>query len=310
MKISVVTTLYHSVNYLPEFYRRILGSILKITPTYEIIFVNDGSPDASLLQVLEIQKNDRNVIAIDLSRNFGHQKAMMAGLTFAKGDYVFLIDVDLEEEPELLLAFWEELLKSTATDVVFGVQKSRKGNFLERHSGKMFYQFFSMIADINYPPNPLTARLMSKRYIESIIQYKEKEIDLWGLFVLNGFNQKEIFVTKGHKGSTTYTLRKKIKHAIDVITSFSSKPLYLIFVFGVGMLFLSSLNICFIIYQKIRYGTEVEGWASVLASIWLIGGLIIFILGIIGIYLSKIFLEVKNRPLTVIKEVYRSENPS
>lgn len=306
MKISVVTTLYYSQDYLQEFYTRTRKSVLAITDNYEFLFVNDGSPDCSLQKVLEIQETDKNVVIIDLSRNFGHHKAIMTGLRFATGDYIYLIDCDLEEDPELLLPFWEEITKSAEIDVVFGIQRKRKGGFFERVSGKLFYSLFSLLTNIDYPHDTLTARLMSRRYVQGIDKFTEKELDIWGLFVLNGFNQKGIYVTKGSKGKSTYTFKKKLKMAVDTITSFSSRPLYLIFILGVGVMVFSLLNILYIIYQKIVWGKEIEGWASILASVWLIGGLIIFILGIIGIYLSKLFSEIKNRPLTIVKEIYKN----
>lgn len=306
MKISVVTTLYYSQDYLQEFYDRTLKSILSLTSEYEFIFVNDGSPDSSLDKVIELQQKDKNVVIIDLSRNFGHHKAIMTGLQFVTGDYVYLIDCDLEENPEVLLPLWTELQSSPRVDVVYGIQPKRKGGFVERVSGKLFYALFSLLTSIDYPHDTLTARIMTRRYVQGMHRYKEKELDIWGLFVLNGFNQKGIFLSKGSKGTSTYTLRKKLKMAVDTITSFSSRPLYLIFVLGVFVLAFSFLNILYISYQKIIWGKEIEGWASILASVWLIGGLIIFILGILGIYLSKLFSEIKNRPLTIIRDVYKT----
>jgi putative glycosyltransferase len=146
---------------------------------------------------------------------------------------------------------------------------------------------------------------MSRRYVDNLLKYKEKEIDIWGLFVLNGFNQKAVKVHKKSKGSSTYTL-KKLKMAIDSITSLSNRPLYYIFVLGVLIIFISMIGIVYILFQKAVYKSEVEGWASILFSLFFIGGLIMFTLGIIGIYLSKIFMEIKNRPLTIIKNVYKS----
>lgn len=191
-------------------------------------------------------------------------------------------------------------------DVVFGIQKQRKGGFFERISGRLFYRMFSLLTNIEYPHDTLTARLMSKRYVEGVGKFTERELDIWGLFVLNGFNQKGVLVSKRNKGSSTYTLKKKLRMAIDTITSFSSRPLYLVFVLGIFVILFSFLNILYIVYKKIIWGVDIEGWASILASVWLIGGLVIFVLGIIGIYLSKLFLEIKNRPLTIIKDIYKS----
>jgi len=309
MKLSVVTTMYYSQNYIREFYQRIVERVRKITEDYEIIFVNDGSPDHSLQEVLELQKRDPNILLVDLSRNFGHHKAIMTGLRFAKGNYVFLIDVDLEEDPELLELYWSEMQQTNDIDVVFGIQKQRKGNFFERISGKIFYSFFALLANIDYPHDTLTARLMTRRYVTNVVSFRESELDIWGLFVLTGFNQKGVSVNKGNKGSTTYTLKKKLKMAIETITSFSSRPLYLIFLFGVFIILAAFLNIAVIIYNKVLYGVAVEGWASLLTTIWLVGGIIIFILGLIGIYLSKMFTEIKNRPFSIIREVYQKGTP-
>jgi putative glycosyltransferase len=189
--------------------------------------------------------------------------------------------------------------------VVYGIQAKRKGYWFERMSGKFFYTFFSFISDIDYPHNALTARLMSKQYVEAVINYTEKEIELRGIFVLAGFKQRAVIVTKKHKGSSTYTLRKKIRFAIDSVTSFSIRPLTYIFILGFAITLISMISLIAIIIDKLFSKGDVEGWASILASIWLVGGVIMFSLGIIGIYLAKIFLEVKNRPLTIIRNVYR-----
>lgn len=302
MKLSVVTTLYYSESYLEEFCKRCFASARQITQDVELILVNDGSPDNSLLQALEIQKKMHSIKIIDLSRNFGHHKAIMTGLSFAQGDYVFLIDCDLEEAPELLDVFWPNIVNHSV-DVVYGVQRNRKGQWFERFSGQLFYQFFKRISSLDYPADSLTARLMTRQYVQSVLSFREKELDIWGVFVLTGYNQKAVVVEKGHKGSSTYTLSRKVRMAIEVITTLSHRPLYLTFLFGVIFLFLSFVSILVILSKKYLQQT-VEGWASIMALIWFVGGVILFVLGIFGIYLSKIFLEVKNRPLTIIKEIY------
>lgn len=304
MKLSVVTTMYYSRNYLHEFYLRTVSAIKELNLSYEIIFVDDGSPDDSLAVALELQQMDANIKIIQLSKNFGHQKAIMTGLQYSTGDYVFLIDCDLEEDPKLLTLFWEKIFEKSDIDVVYGVQKKRKGGWFERFSGRMFYKLLSALSSINYPSDTLTARVMTGRYVDTIKKFAEKELDLWGIFVLVGFNQVEVPVTKGYKGSSTYTFRKKIRRGIEVITSFSHRPLYITFFLGIISFFVAIINIAIIVYKKFFLEVDVEGWASILASVWLVGGMILFMLGIFGIYLSKMFLEIKNRPLTIIKNVY------
>lgn len=305
VKISVVTTLYHSEGYVSEFYARVRDSLLKISENYEIIFVNDGSPDGSAERVLALQKDDPKIVLVDLSRNFGHHQAILTGLRHATGDYVYLIDCDLEEDPELIDLFWDVLQKDDKIDVVYGLQTRRKGNFFERISGQIFYKFLRVITDFDYPANTLTARLMKSNYVSAVLSFKEKALDVWAIFVLAGFNQSGIQVTKKSKGTSTYTLYRKIKMSIEIITSLSHRPLYAIFFLGVIWVMISFINIVYTLVQKWLYGAEIEGWASIMASLWLIGGVVIFLLGLIGIYLSKIFLEIKGRPLSIVKTIYR-----
>jgi putative glycosyltransferase len=305
MKVSVVTTLYHSERYVADFHSLTAAAIGRVTNDYEILYVNDGSPDKALQRALEIQQSDAKVVVIDLARNFGHHRAIMTGLQHAAGDYVFLIDSDLEESPDLFNLFWQEISADDELDVVYGVQGKRKGGLVEKLTGHIWYFLFSMMSSINYPENSLTARLMTKRYVENVRQFGEKELELWGIFVLTGFKQKAVMTTKGSKGQTTYTLGRKLRMMVNSITSFSSKPLVASFVLGLVMTFVS---FCFIVYFLTLwaiYQEPVEGWTSTLVSIWFVGGIITFSLGIIGIYLSKMFLEIKNRPLTIIRNIYR-----
>lgn len=304
MKLSVVTTMYYSRNYLHEFYFKTIAAIRELGMAYEIVFVDDGSPDDSLQVALELQRSDSNIHIVELSKNFGHQRAIMTGLQHATGDYIFLIDCDLEEDPSLLKVFWETLQQDSEVDVVYGVQNKRKGGWFERTSGKFFYKLLSYLSSIKYPADTLTSRVMSKRYVEAIRKFNEKELDLWGVFVMAGFNQKSVIVTKGFKGTSTYTFKKKVKRAVEIITSLSHRPLYITFILGLLSFVFAMVNIAIIVYKKIFLNIDVEGWASILASVWLIGGMILLMLGIFGVYLSKMFLEIKNRPLTIIKNVY------
>jgi putative glycosyltransferase len=307
MKLSVVTTMYYSRNYLHEFYNRCLAVIKELNLDYEFIFVDDGSPDDSLKVALDLQNLDSNIQVVELSRNFGHQRAIMTGLQQAIGDYIFLIDCDLEEDPELLKTFWGNIQKQKEVDVFYGVQIRRKGDWFERISGRIFYKILSKLSKIDYPADTLTARVMSRRYLEAVKKFEEKELDLWGVFALSGFKQVAVPVIKKYKGSSTFTFRKKISHAVEVITSFTHRPLYLTFLIGIFCFLIALVNVVVIGYKKFFLQVDVEGWASILASVWLIGGMIFLVLGIFGIYLSKIFLEIKSRPLTLIKEIYKKE---
>jgi putative glycosyltransferase len=305
MKLSVVATLYYSEKYIEEFHARISGVLETITDDYEIVLVNDGSPDNALQKALQLQEKDDRVIVVDLSRNFGHHKAIVTGLQVSRGEYVFLIDIDLEEDPELLGQFWQVYQQAGDVDSVFGAQVKRKGYWVERIGGMLFYALFSVISDVDYPESALTARLMSRRYVDAVLRYQEREVELRGVFALAGFRQKMVWVTKRHRGSTTYTFRKRLRFAIDSITSFSSRPLTYIFWLGCTISIIAFVSLAAILVDKFLWAGDVEGWASIMASVWLVGGVIMFSMGIIGIYLSKMFLEIKNRPLTIIRDIYR-----
>lgn len=304
MDLSIVTTMYYSSPYIHEFYDRICAVAKKITEDYEIILVNDGSPDDSLDIAVALYEKDPKVRIIDLSRNFGHHKAMMTGLMHAKGELVFLIDCDLEEEPELLERFYAEHKKNDDVDVVYGVQKARKGGFVEKISGNIFYWMFNLFSSYPVPSNLVTARLMSKRYVDSLVKHKDREVFIDGLWAITGFKQVPLMVTKHDKGSSTYDLRRKISLLVNSITSFSNKPLLLIFYLGCVILFISSMTALYLIITKVFFGAILAGWPSLMVTIWFLGGLTIFCVGVIGIYLSKVFMETKERPYTIIRQIY------
>ena len=228
---------------------------------------------------------------------------MMTGLDHARGELVFLIDSDLEEEPELLETFHRELV-ATGADVVFGVQQKRRGKLFERASGALFFKVFNLLSTHPIPPNHLTARLMTREYIAALVQHREREFLMSGLWVLTGIKQIPLAATKHHKADSTYSLRHKISYLVNGITSFSNKPLVFIFYLGCFILAVSSIAAIDLIVRKLVFGTLLQGWASLMVSIWLLGGMTIFCLGVIGIYLSRIFIEVKQRPYVIVKEIY------
>ena len=307
MELSIVTTMYQSAPYLKEFYERIKREAEKITSVYEIIFVNDGSPDASMGMALEFQRENEKVVVVDLSRNFGHHRAMMKGLSFAQGDKVFLIDCDLEENPELLAEFYNRFKKEDC-DVVYGVQEKRKGGWFERISGSVFFSLMNMLSTVPLPQNSIVARLMSQRYIQSLLEHHERELFLLGICELTGYVQIPIPVVKGFKKETTYSFRKKLSSFINAVTSFSNKPLYLIFATGLAIWVISAVYICYLLFQRLFFLKLLDGWTSLIVSVWFLGGMSICFLGILGIYISKIFIETKNRPYALVRKIYRTSD--
>lgn len=303
MKLSIVTTLFKSAPCVEEFCRRAVAAAQAAAgDDYEIILVNDGSPDASLaLAVAQCATNPR-LRVIDLSRNFGHHKAIMTGLAHTTGDRVFLVDSDLEEEPEWLARF-HEVMNSTGSDVVFGVQGQRKGGVYERWTGLLFYRLLRLLTGLALPENLVTARLMTRRYVNALVLHEEREIFIAGLWLVTGFAQCPVVVTKHSRGTSTYTFRHKMSLLVNSVTSFSNMPLIAIFYTGIFIFVLAAAYSGYIIGHRLL-GNLLPGWASVMASIWLLGGLIISFIGVIGIYLSKIFSETKRRPYTIVRQIY------
>lgn len=304
MKLSIVATLYQSAPYIAEFHQRASAVASRLVGgDYEVVLVNDGSPDNSLDLAVQLAESDCHVVVVDLSRNFGHHKAMMTGLAHTKGDRVFLIDSDLEEEPECLIDFAGQMLNEPC-DVVYGVQEERKGGWFERWSGQGFYRVFRGLTGIALTENIVTARLMTRRYVDALLLHKEREVFMAGLWHITGFVQCPQLINKRSTSETTYTFRRKMSLLVNSITSFSNVPLIGIFYVGIVISLLGSTYIAFLFFHWLFLARPVTGWTSVMASIWLLGGMIISFIGVVGIYLSKIFVETKQRPYTIIRQVY------
>jgi putative glycosyltransferase len=307
MRLSIVTTLYQSAPYINEFHQRASAAAKRLVgKDYEIILVNDGSPDNSLDLAVQLTENDSRVAVIDLSRNFGHHKAMMTGLSYAKGEQIFLIDSDLEEEPEHLLAFSEQM-QGEPCDVVYGVQEQRKGGWFERWSGQWFYRLFKALTGLALPEHVITARLMTRRYVDALLRHEEREIFMAGLWYITGFAQHPQVVKKHSTSETTYTFRKKMSLLVNSVTSFSNAPLVSIFYIGVLISLIAVFYIAYLVINWMFLAKPLGGWTSVMASIWLLGGMVISFIGVVGIYLSKIFSETKQRPYTIVRQVYEKQ---
>jgi len=307
IELSIVTTLYYSAPYLEEFCKRIRNEAEKITTQYEIVLVNDGSPDDSLQVALTLYESDLRICIVDLSRNFGHHRAMMTGLQNAKGNFVFLIDVDLEEPPELLKPFWDKMAQDDNVDVVYGLSEEKEQPFIRKCFSDGFYFIFNRLTPFKMSGRDLVARLMTRRYVDALLTYTERELFIPAVWNDVGFKQLPVATCKHFKGRSTYTLRKRIIMAVDAITSFSSKPL--LFVFYAGAM-ISAASLTFILYLVIRklfFAEVILGWTSVMASIYLMGGFIMFSLGVLGIYLSKVYTEIKGRPFSIIRNIYAAD---
>lgn len=303
MKLSVVTTLYKSERTVGEFVRRASAAAAAITDSYEIVMVDDGSPDGSLALAVALAESDPHLKVVELSRNFGHHKALMTGLQHASGDYCFLIDSDLEEAPELLGEFWKTL-HDHDMDVVFGFQDQRNGSLFKRVTGALAYRLFDWLLSVRIPTNHLTLRLMRRTYVESLLLHRETQMIIGGLWVITGYRQFGVSVPKRIKEGTTYPFIRLWNIFLDSVTNFSATPLVAIFYIG---LLISSGSALFGLSLLLRWawgGVGIAGWVSVMLSVWFLGGLAILFIGVIGLYLSKIFIETKNRPYTIVRAIH------
>lgn len=309
--LSIVSTLYRSEDFLTELYKRLVVAAEACTDDFEIIFVDDGSPDRSLALAVELAEQDERVRVVELSRNFGHHPAMLAGLSFATGDRVFLIDSDLEEAPEYLGEFWESM-SAKDMDVIYGVQAERlRGDRLGRVLGAAFYRIFNFCSPTRIPVNLCTIRLMTRQYTRAVLEMGDKNLFLGGQFAWVGFRQQPCVIeVVPVRKTSNYSILKKLSLCGDAIFSFSSYPIKLIFTFGLQLFILSSCYGAYLLLRKLFFVNNVlSGWSSVMVSIWFLGSIIILILGFIGMYISKIFDEVKNRQRYIVRKVH-GEGPA
>jgi putative glycosyltransferase len=304
MKLSIVATLYRSSASIVEFHARTMIAAEALSNEFELILVNDGSPDDSLAKALEIQQRDPRVVVLDLARNFGHHKAMMTGLAHARGDLIFLIDSDLEEPPELLSRFYGEL-DSGGWDVVFGVQASRRGGLLERVTGGIFFRLVDLLSDQKLPRNLVTARLMRRNYVRALVAHKDREAQISHLWALTGFRQHPLEIEKLSLSPTNYSFQQKMGMAVKHVTTTSTAILYMILYFGAFICCFSAAIIAYFLLRYLYHGVGVDGFTSIIVSVWFFGGITVLILGIIGIYIANILSEVKPRPYTHIRSIHR-----
>ena len=305
-KISIVTSLYRSSSFINEFYSRHLACLNSLDVDFEFVFVNDGSPDNSADVVRSIIDQCSKTKLIDLSRNFGQHAAMFAGLEHADGDYVFALDCDLEERPENIVEFYKYIKAYPDVDVVYGVLSKRTGGFVRNFLGSIFYKILDIVTEIKIPHDQAWQRLMTHNYVQALIKFQECDSLPAGLMALTGFKQFPIEIEKMYKGHSTYSFKKRFVLAFNSIVAFSAKPLVLIMSLGFMITLLSVIASLYLIITALFYNQYRSGWVSVIVSVWLIGGLLLLSIGVVGIYISKIFNQTKKRPKYLIKELRKN----
>jgi len=304
--ISVVATMYRSRPFLEKFLEGTLMALIRIgVSDFEIVLVNDGSPDDSLAYALERRADIPQLVVVDLSRNFGHHHAMQAGLREARGDLVFLIDCDLEVSPLSLVDFHARQ-RETSADLVFGYQEARKGGWFEKVSGGLFWKGFNLLSDTKIPENVLTERIMTRRFTEALLGLGDYNLFLGGMMSWTGFSQIGMAVPKGlRNGRSTYTLLRRLQLMVNAVSSFSAKPLVWMFNAGVTITLLSGAYVAFLVLRKILFDDALLGFTSLMAMMAMMLGILTTGLGLIGIYLGKVFNQVQNRPTYIIRDTYR-----
>lgn len=307
MELSIVTTLYKSQTFLNVFFHEIISVIesLKIKD-YEIIVVNDGSPDNSLEFCLLQQREFPQIKVVDLSRNFGHHYALQAGISVASGDYVYLLDSDLETPPSFLATCYNEIKNNSDIDLIYGVQEGRKGHLLEKIGGDLFYAVFNALSDVKIPKNILTECIMTRAFVNNLLNLKDSNLFLAGMIHWVGLNKKGIAVKKRLRvGESTYTFRKRFQLMIQAVTSFSGRPLEFLFYIGMLVTILSMLYLIYLLISKLILGDAISiGWTSLLGVNLLSLGVISMFLGLIGLYVYRIYKQVQGRPNYIVKMIY------
>ena len=306
-KISVVVSCYNEEKALPLFYEemeRVRQQDFQGIVDFEYIFVNDGSKDKTLDTIKLLREMDSKVRYISFSRNFGKEAAMLAGLEAATGDYVTLMDADLQDPPSLLKKMYDVIVVE-GYDSVGTRRVNRKGEpAIRSFFARMFYKIINKISDIEMVDGARDYRLMKRQVVDAIISLKEYNRYSKGLFSFVGFETKWIEYENIERvvGETKWSFGKLFKYALEGITAFTTTPLIISSILGLAFCIVAFVAIIFIILKTLIYGDPTTGWPSLVCIIIFVSGVQLFSIGIIGQYLSKTYLEVKNRPIYIIKE--------
>jgi glycosyltransferase involved in cell wall biosynthesis len=307
--ISIIVPAYNEADVIEAFYQRMLNVLLEHSLEYELIFVNDGSTDNTLAILKKLQEDDHHVMVVDLSRNFGKEIAMTAGLDYCTGDAVILIDADLQDPPELIpdmIEKWQE-----GHDVVYARRVSRDGeSFLKKLTSKWFYRLINRLSTVRIPEDTGDFRLMSRRAVNALSTLRERNRFMKGLFSWIGYSQTEIIYERDarYAGSSKWNYLQLWEHAIEGITSFTAIPLKIATYLGLMTATGAFLYGLWIIFKTMIYGDPVAGFPTLMVVILFLGGVQLLALGIIGEYLGRIFSESKQRPLYLVNKIYRADS--
>ena len=308
VEISVIIPCYNEKENIDYLFQRLIEILDKLKTTYEIICVNDGSQDETLKILLEYHQKQPQIKVINLSRNFGKEIALTAGIDYAAGKAIIPIDADLQDPPELieqLIAKWRE-----GYDIVYATRRARQEeSWLKSFTANAFYKIIDKLTHFSFPRNAGDFRLLDRKVVEALKQIPERNRFMKGLFAWVGFKQTSVLFDRHPRfqGTTSWNYWKLWNFALDGITSFSFLPLKVWSYIGLCVSFLSLLYASFIVIRTIVFGVDLPGYASLMVAVLFFGGIQLISLGIIGEYLSRVYEEVKGRPLYLVRECYGFE---
>lgn len=308
LKFSIIIPIYNEEQNIPELYGR-LTQALKELGSYEVIFIDDGSSDRSFHMLKGIAEKDEAVKVIKFSRNFGQHPAISAGFTRALGDYVVLMDADLQDDPADIKSLYDTITEGY--DIVFTQIENSERSFFKKFNSRIFHFIFARLSGANTPPNIGTFRMFTRKVLRSIVRYHERKIVYGPLMAFVGFSRTYVKVRKNRraKGITHYSFLKLLQMAIDSLSTYTMIPLTFMIYSGFFIASMSFVAALAIIVKKITSGIAVSGYASMIIAIFFLSGVILLSLGIVGDYIFRIYQEVLNRPRFLIDETVNLGDP-
>ncbi|MCE4050178.1 glycosyltransferase family 2 protein [Bacillus sp. Au-Bac7] len=309
VKYSIVIPVFNEEEVIEHTYERIKTVMKNADGNYELLFINDGSRDRSVEILLNLSEQDNRIKIVDFSRNFGHQIAITAGMDYALGDAIVIIDADLQDPPELILEMiqkWKE-----GYDVVYAKRTARKGEtFFKKQTASAFYRTLRAMTEIEIPIDTGDFRLIDRKVCNQMKNIHEKNRFVRGLVSWVGFKQSAVEYERDERfaGETKYHLKRMLKLSLDGITSFSYKPLKLANYLGASLSVIGFVYMLIVLYQKLFTTTTVTGWSSIIVIQLFFSGITLMMLGVIGEYIGRIYDEAKDRPLYIVKDIYQHES--
>jgi glycosyltransferase involved in cell wall biosynthesis len=300
--LSIVIPVYNEGSLIDELVKRVKTNVKLITEDFEIIIVDDGSQDNTWISIETEMKLENKVKGIKFSKNFGHHYAITAGLENSRGEWVVVMDGDLQDRPEVIPDLYKK--SQEGFDVVFVSRQNRPEKLYYRIAQKFFYWILKSVSGIDFDSRQANFSIINKKVVEAFRNFPENARFYASTIKWLGFERSFIEADHGkrYSGKPSYTLKKRLNLASDIILSFSNRPLKLAIYFGMFLSLSSLVAVTYITYRAIFYGFEIKGWASIITLMLFIGGIILIILGVLGIYIGRIFVEVKKRPLYIISQ--------